>query len=394
MRLLRYARNDSEWLRTIRQCLVVFFLSRTLILFIIVLSSQVSLEEIPGREGRNYHPIIALNFEETISDLEAVLLSGDASWYIGIAKDGYDHESSPSLVPRNWTFFPFFPALLRLTHILTGNYFIAGILIANLSFIASLIVFANLGPRLGYTAEETSRALWLLAFFPTSYFFSAPHTEAVFLLLVLLSYLALTHGRLLLAGGIFALAGATRPTGLLLLPGFALSLFTHSNIPMPRRFVTVSLASLGGLAFMGYLYYLTGDPFAFASNQLHWGRGEQSTLELLQGFIAVPGKLMIGWNFLLLNALCAVMALGIGIRLYLTGRKDFALIVVLPVAIALSTGTVQSLARFVVVLFPVFLWLGQFATAREREWALIAIFTTLLTLMAAMYGAHLTAGMA
>lgn len=102
----------------------------------------------------------------------------DASWYLGIAQHGYQLSAHGK---SNLAFFPLFPLLLHCLAPAGLPGPAAGLLIANIAFLAALFYLYNLSRReWGITAAR--RATWIVALFPTSIFFFAPYTEPVFLL--------------------------------------------------------------------------------------------------------------------------------------------------------------------------------------------------------------------
>ena len=94
----------------------------------------------------------------------------------------------------------------------------AWMLISNIAFACSLLLLGAVAMKSGASPEDAARAMFYLAFFPTSYFLSLPVTEGLFLALALSATLFGLRGRWLGAGVMGGLATATRVTGILLLP--------------------------------------------------------------------------------------------------------------------------------------------------------------------------------
>lgn len=369
-----------------------FFLSRAYILVLVILVSALTLTPGSAPGGRVLESWIVL--EDVGAALKAVLHSADAVWYAEIAERGYDQVAAPSTAPQNWTFFPLFPLLMRALEPLCGSFFAAGLLLSNLSFLLSLLVLRRYLLDSGFDPGLTRRALWFLCIFPSSYFFSAPLTESLFLLLSTTSFYLLVKNRFLTAGLAYALAGSSRPTALLMLPAFALALHQAGAFSKLRGWAALILAPAGVAAYSLYLWQLTGDPLAFSSNQQAWNRFQHTPLEMLRIFAASPETLMVNWNFLLVNILAAV--LGLALACYLASRKYYvwALILVGPLGAALATGSVMSMARFLAALFPTPIALAMLSRKRGAEVAITFILAGLLTAMCLLYGARATAGMA
>jgi Gpi18-like mannosyltransferase len=103
----------------------------------------------------------------------------DTGFYIEIADQGYRIQGAqfPSVA-----FFPLLPVLMRLARLLTGDTLVAGLLVANLSLLAAVMMLHI------FTAEEfdqptADRAVWYLLIFPASFFGSAVYSESLYLLL-------------------------------------------------------------------------------------------------------------------------------------------------------------------------------------------------------------------
>ena len=103
----------------------------------------------------------------------------DGGWYLSIVRDGYSYQAGKQ---SNVVFFPFFPLLV------TGIGFLGvpptwgGVVVSNAAFLAALAYVYALGRRLLPDRASAERALWLLALFPTAFFFSALFTESLYLL--------------------------------------------------------------------------------------------------------------------------------------------------------------------------------------------------------------------
>ena len=124
---------------------------------------------------------------------------------------------------------------------------------------------------------------------------------------------------------------------------------------------------------MVYLHQLTGDPLAFVKAQALWGRGS----------LQWPLSVSTPWNFAALNVAAAVLLVIAGVGLLREKRWPLAAYTLLAVAIPLSTGSLQSLARYSMVVFPAFLWLAE-KTEKSERW-IAAVFLILLGWMLTMF---------
>jgi Gpi18-like mannosyltransferase len=200
----------------------------------------------------------------------------DANWYIQIARYGYAYD------PKSTTFFPLFPQTMavvtRVTHL---TLMASGVLIANVCFLGVLYTFLRL-TRVDHDLRDTKRIGWLLALYPTSFYFSAAYTESMFMLWTILVLLALRRKRWARAGLYGFLAGLTRNTGALLVLPFLIELATDIAERRPTwkqwlrresyRLLWVGAVGASGVAYAAYLWHRFGDPLLFAHNQVRYGR--------------------------------------------------------------------------------------------------------------------------
>ena len=140
------------------------------------------------------------------------LLGWDADWYRRIAESGYDGAGRESL-----RFFPAFPLLVRVVSWpLGGSVPAALLLLANGSAIGYAWLVHRLALREGLGDQVARRAVWVLALAPAGFVLVMGYTEAVYGVLVVGVFLAARDRRWLLVAGLGLVAGASRPTGVLL----------------------------------------------------------------------------------------------------------------------------------------------------------------------------------
>ncbi len=369
-----------------------FLLSRMLCVGIIMLSSQVHWESVPAREGINRHAHITLEKDELFESFERVWRSADASWYLGIAEEGYHKIPYTSKSAHNWVFFPMYPLLTRLLAYPLGSHLVAGLILSNLCLLFSLCVLSELAKLQGYSARKRQTLVALIAFFPTSYFFSAAITESLFLLFSLSAFYELERKKIGVASCFMFGACLSRPTGLLLLPAFALGIWLRNRASNWISMLWLLLPLSGVALFCTYLYSICGNPLAFSDNQNAWGRSTSGSFILPN-----PETLLTwsaAWNFSMLNFTALCLSLFATAHCVRRKRISWALFLAVPVLIAVSTGTLQSLTRFVMVLFPVHFAVAEVIHDTKYELALIALYAALLGILSLGYGTHVTMAMA
>jgi len=174
----------------------------------------------------------------------------DSQYYLSIARDGYQAITSP--------FFPLYPFLLKFGGNSDVGMAAAGFTISNLAFLLSLYLLHRL-TEMDYGAKAADGAVWLLAFFPTTPFFSAVYTESLFLLLLLLAFYAARREQWMLAGLAGLVAALTRNPGILISAALAVEYLRNRDFSLRKlEFPHLFFLALPLLGFIGVQAYLAG----------------------------------------------------------------------------------------------------------------------------------------
>jgi hypothetical protein len=140
--------------------------------------------------------------------LAAAAVRWDGLHYLAIASHGYGS-------PADTAFFPLYPLLIAIAGVVTRSPVVAGVFVSLASFSVVLTLLHRLTEdELGRRAADTT--VLLLCCAPLSLFFSAVYTESLFLALSVGAIYAIRHGRPTLACCLAALATITRVPGILL----------------------------------------------------------------------------------------------------------------------------------------------------------------------------------
>lgn len=296
--------------------------------------------------------------------LANVFCRWDCGWYVDLIHGGYstnDHEGQSNLA-----FFPFFPLLARAVESLTGiGPLGAGLVVSNLCFVAALAYVHAYARLLGSSERAAALAVALLAFAPHSFVFSSVYTESTFLLLLAAAMYHLRRGHFLVAALAAAALSATRATGIFFIV-FALAWIVRVHgidallrpWRRPELFVPVVLAPLGLFAYWGWSFAFAGDAFAQSSTVAHgWGWRSASPWSNLWAHLRYD-QLSRFW------ALCSMAIAALCVLLW-RRRLWEELVFCAAVFLLLWSGQVpNSLLRYSIVLFPIWIALGQ-ALARR-----------------------------
>ena len=276
---------------------------------------------------------------------------------------------------------------MRAASVFTGDYRLAAIALSNLFFFAALALLHKTVLAFGYDKALADRAIFYVAAFPASYFFSLPWTSSLFLMLTASAFLAARRGVWSLAGVCAGLASATHYTGAFLSPAL-LIFYWQCNRPFKLRanILWLLLAPAGLLIFMSYLYSITGSAFAFAKVQAAWKVRWGFFLQPLVGFIISPFELSAGWNFRLLNFAAAATALICGFAWIRRREWAWAFYTFISTLIPLSTVTFEGQARYMSVVFPLLVMLAIWGRSPLIDQTIRAVFLVMLALMTAFFG--------
>lgn len=230
----------------------------------------------------------------------------DSGFYMDIAQFGYGFK------PEAWSFNPGYSIVVSAVWRGVPGIDLptAGFLVSNVAFLASIIVLYALASR--WFDERTAwRASVLVAVMPGSFYLSAVYADAFFLLILVSTFLAIDRGRLVLAGALAAVAGITRPPGILLV--LTVGAVVLADAWRVRRLrashVGAGLSAISlPLLFFAYSWWATGDAFISArSREVYWpnvGWHWPTNIFLLDG-VPDPIRLLIVAGILFVAACMA-----------------------------------------------------------------------------------------
>jgi hypothetical protein len=319
----------------------------------------------------------------------------DSGWYYGIASGGYQYVEGGR---NNFAFFPVYPQLMgALGRAMGGaqqDFYFAGILISWLAFAAAMPLLYRLA-RFDLSHEQATRVTIYAAVFPGAYFFGVVYSEALFLLALVSTALALRSKRWIWAGVAAAVMTATRVNGVMFLPALALIGWDAASTDRERRWALG--AALAGLAGIGgyslYVNSVTGDPFEWYDSITRWGY--QPGGNPLSGLVAIALELMTNpiefiatdrmAPYNTLNAMAAAAALIAVPFIYMRFGRGYAAIVVMGLLLPLSSGQFEGLGRYCSVLFPLPILFASMP-GQTRHLGLMAGFVMFYTLGLVLFG--------
>jgi hypothetical protein len=325
----------------------------------------------------------------------------DGVHYLLITEMGY---SQIGLVQA---FFPVFPLLVQALAEIGVPALMSGLFISNVAAIVMCLVWYGLVSEV-YDQKTAFWSLLIILLFPTAFFFGALYSESLFLALVLGSFWAAHRRNWWLAAGLAMVASATRVVGVFLVPALMIELWLQENKKLPtllqpravadsviqlikKRGVTLLVISTGILGLLAYMTYLGSkfkDPLYFLHVQSEFGGGREERIIIYPQVVWRYIKILVTYRPVGLKYLAYVqeMVAGVvGLVLLLVSFKgvrwSWLIFSLGAFLVPTMTGTFSSMPRYVLVCFPLFIFLAQSLQNRPRWLFLYLLGSAVLLLI-------------
>lgn len=172
----------------------------------------------------------------------------DANRYVNYAQHG---PLSAASTPNNAAFFPGYPLLLALVHLLVRNWLASALLLSLLAGCATAVLLNRI-------AGSTRAGLFLFTA-PAAVFLTVGYSESVFLAFAAGAWYAAQRGQWSVVPLLAGLAGLTRIDGLALIPALVLLAVTRPGTAGRLRATTAAAAAaFGPFLYVLYLRRATG----------------------------------------------------------------------------------------------------------------------------------------
>jgi len=331
---------------------ICFFIHTLIIVISYLLADKLPHHQPAGFIDQSLYPI---------SPYIEKLIKWDAHWYTYIAGHGYDAQS-----------IVFFPAIIIFIKIL--SYFglhvaVAGLVFCNLfAFLSFWMMYLTF--QLDFSEKEVKYALLSYAVMPTSFFLNSIYTEPIFITSALACVYYARVGKWWCAGLAGALATLTRNLGIFLVL-FLLYEFIKNTPPLRKgSYIICSLLLLpvALLLYMSYNLYLFGDPLTFISSQQGWGRHlglpwqniwNNFPLTFVYNPANQPGAALDTFTVIisLVGLLCTTFLHQFKVR------KSYLIVAwlwfIIPLAFSASELPLYSMSRFILPIFPLYLFFAR-----------------------------------
>lgn len=316
-------------------------------------------------------------------DTFSLTMGWDAGWYLAVAENGYERAVPAGIgnvAQTNLVFFPAYPLSFRLfSGLFDTSVRQAALIVSLCSGLVGSVLMWHLAHR--FTDRDgASRAVALMVFFPAAYVLSMGYAEAMFIMLVAASMLALFHERWLIAGTCALVAGATR------LPGIALTLAcmwaAYEAIRARgewKALIAPALAPLGTVAFMVYQWVHVGSPVAWLDSQRRGWNNEASAGQFFRELGRIFSQDRFE-NFTVWQGGIGLVFLVLGVAL-LIAWKPPAIMTIYTVGVLAPTVLAGLFTpRYSIVALPLFIAIGR-AVKGPAYYVLLGMSATMMALL-------------
>lgn len=288
----------------------------------------------------------------------------DARHYMYLAQNWYTSVGDPA---NFIVFFPLYPILLKAFFSLVGASVIGAITLSLIFFFAGCYYFYKL-ILIDFDKTVAKRAVISLAIFPTAFFFNAPYTESLFLLVFSITMLSARTENWVLAGVFSGFGTITRPFGILLLPAILTEWFFSKKRSLKQLPVLISPSLIAGLSYLYLNNHIYGNPLQFQKVlETNWHKHLVSPIQSISDSwrIAMGGGLtnyaiFVGWG----EALTITIAWVLIPLVFKYLRPSWAVFYLLSVVFLSSTSFILSTPRYILSI-PVFFVLVALAEKNE-----------------------------
>lgn len=315
----------------------------------------------------------------------------DALWFLRIADGGYAADDASAV------FFPLYPMVVRAVSLpLGGHPLPAALLVSNAAFLGALMGLYVL-TRNELSDRLARRTVLYAAMFPTAFFFLAPYSESLFLLLVVGSFWAARRARWEIAGILGAMAALTRNVGILMVIPLALEAVhqarAHPSNRSPVRGVLWALAPAAGTSVYLLFWRLeSGDWLAPLHRQANWQRELGNPLVTLwhgtRDAFRFVGLYPGGYHLLdWVIAVAVLIAAGYALVRFRPSYGAFAwALILVPLASEYAGRPLIAFTRYALPIFPVYWAFARWTEGHPiRHELLVGISALLLGLMTLLF---------
>ena len=252
------------------------------------------------------------------------------------------------------------------------------LVVAWLAFAGAMAMLLRVA-QLDLDGDQAEGAVLLAVVFPFAFVLGRSDADAMFLLFALGAFYGFRQQNWIVGGLCGAVATATLPTGILILPALAWIGFRHSGARRLWVVAALLLVAAGFGGYLSYMYYKAGPPGGWAEAMNHWGfhLGQAPWLSLQHLFTAHPAPADALNGVVTLIALVSVPIVWWGLN------GGYAIYMLAMLWLPLTSGRYDDLGRTCALLFPMFILMANI------RWRIV--FVTIAVTSAMFYALTLAA---
>ena len=326
----------------------------------------------------------------------------DSQHYLAIAEDWYLSEGSIDRLVQ-LVFLPGYPLAIRAAFPLVRDYLYAGMIVSSVSFAGAGTVSYCLA-RLDMDHDTALRALRYACLLPGAFFYAAPMSESLFLLLSMSCIYLARRKKWLPACILGGMAAFTRSLGLTLVIPIGYELITDTlkhafqNRGILRRLLQYASLLLIPAGFGAYCLIcrdVSGNPLQWMIYQReHWNQqlglffhtAAYQTENAIKAYNGHDFKLMMGlW---LPNLICSFSALAVMAVSIRKLRPSYGAYFIAYYLVAVGATWLLSAPRYLLVLFPIPFGMAEITRKRHID----TLLTILMTAFSMLYTLLFAAG--
>jgi hypothetical protein len=299
----------------------------------------------------------------------------DSNWYLSIVNDGFLYIPDKM---SNVNFFPLYPLLVKIFSLGVFEPKVIGFVISNISLLVAIIYLYKL-VRTDFKEKVSLRAVFYMLICPVSFFFSIFYTEGLFLGLAIPCFYYARKGKWFAASCLGFFVSLTKIVGILIFIPLLVEYLMQKNQGrfkiknIKKDFFCLLLVPLGLLLHMLYLQLKFGDFLAFYHMQKNgWNTYLTSPLTTLRGI----GYFNEFYQILYLGAIIVALIL-IAYGIFAKIPLSYSIYSLILMFAYLSKNNIDSIARYIGVLFPIYISLAIIGT-KSKIWD---IFLTIFSIM-------------
>lgn len=311
----------------------------------------------------------------------------DSGWYLGIAKNGYPVNDKPATA-----FLPLYPELIgHLSRLIrpmvgmsphsTAYYAFVGIVLSNVFFFISLVFLYRIS-KMFLSELRTVWFLWILAMFPTAFYFSAVYPSSLFLMFSAASFYFGYTQKWWIAGTCIGLGTLADNFGVFLalaLLVMVLKDYRKENNLRRSLACAAAVTIYPAVLFSSYLIFLWarfGDPFEFLNAEKYWGRHYVWPWHAFYSSFLHSGLDFLTCVIVLTLLIMSYKSLPFELWLY------SALSFLVPLISVTPSGDPTSIPRYVAEIFPLMIYAGDRMRNSRTQMAYLSfsiVFLVVLT---------------